>query len=104
MRTTKARLTVTVDPSLVRAGNEAVAAGRSESLSAWVNLALSERAAKEQRLQAMAQAVAAYETRFGGITSEELVAQSRADRASALVVRGAMARTPKARGRRRGAA
>ena len=36
----KERLTVTVDASLVVAGNQAVAAGRAESLSAWVNLAL----------------------------------------------------------------
>ena len=41
----KERLTVTVDLALVQAGQDAVAAGRAESVSAWVNLALAERAA-----------------------------------------------------------
>lgn len=85
----KERLTVTVDPDLVQAGNEAVADGRVDSLSAWVNLALGERAAKDRRLRALAEAVGAYETDFGAITAEELAAQERADRASARVVRGA---------------
>ena len=84
----KARLTVTVDRALVRAANEAVAAGRAESLSGWVNLALAERAATERRLQALAEAVALYEEEFGTISPAELTAQERADRRSAVVVRG----------------
>jgi hypothetical protein len=93
-------LTVTVDQTLIEAGSEAVAAGRAESLSGWVNLALAERAAKERRLRAMADAVAMYEDTFGPITQAELVSQARSDRQSALVVRGSKnARTR--RGRRR---
>jgi Arc/MetJ-type ribon-helix-helix transcriptional regulator len=88
MRTVKERLTVTVDPALIRAGNEAVAKGRAESLSGWVNLALAERAAKERRLEALADAVAAYEARHGEISAEELAAQALADRRAAVVVRG----------------
>ena len=84
----KERLTVTVDRALVEAANEAVAAGRADSLSGWVNLALAERAAKERRLQAMADAVTAYESLFGEITPQELLAQERSDRAGAVVVRG----------------
>jgi Arc/MetJ-type ribon-helix-helix transcriptional regulator len=103
MRISKERLTVTVDPHLVEAGNEAVSSGRAASLSAWVNLALAERAAKERRLRALAHAVALYETEFGLLTPEELAAQARADRASARVVRGPRPREGKAR-RRRGAA
>jgi len=103
MRIAKARLTVTVDPHLVESGNDAVSAGRVESLSAWVNLALAERAAKERRLLALGEAIALYEARFGLITPEELAVQARADRASARVVRGPMPRASKAR-RRRGAA
>jgi glycerol dehydrogenase-like iron-containing ADH family enzyme len=99
MRKHKERLTVTVDPALVQAANEAVAAGRADSLSSWVNLALSERATKERQLRAMADAIAAYEAEFGTITPEELVAQERADRESAIVVRGG----PRARRRRRAA-
>ena len=86
----KERLTVTVDPHLVEAAGEAVAEGRVESLSAWVNLALTERAAKDRRLRALADAVTAYESEFGPITADEIAAQERADRADARVVRGAV--------------
>ena len=88
MRAAKERLTVTVDPHLVEAANDAVATGRAESLSAWVNLALTERAAKDRRLRAMGEAIAMYQAQFGEITAEELAAQRRADRGSAKVVRG----------------
>jgi hypothetical protein len=84
----KARLTVTVDRSLVEAGSAAIAAGRAESLSGWVNLALTERAAKERRLRAMADAVASYEAEYGAISDAEIAAQARADKQSARVVRG----------------
>ena len=84
----KERLTVTVDDDLVEAGNEAVSEGRVGSLSAWVNLALAERAAKDRRLRALGEAVAAYEAEFGVITAEETQSQQRADRAAARVVRG----------------
>jgi hypothetical protein len=87
MKKHRERLTVTLDPVLIQAGQRAVAAGRAESLSAWVNLALVERAAKERRLKAMAEAVATYEARFGAISSEEMAAQARAGREAALVVR-----------------
>jgi hypothetical protein len=103
MRKRKERLTVTVDKALLQAGNEAVAAGLVDSLSGWVNLALAERAAKERRLQAMAEAVAAYEADFGEISAEELVAQERKDRAAAVVVRGRR-RAGVRKTRRRGAA
>ncbi|MBI3048639.1 MAG: hypothetical protein HYY76_10065 [Acidobacteria bacterium] len=101
----KERLTVTVDEELVRAGNTAVAEGRVGSLSAWVNAALADRAAKDRWLRALADAVSAYEAEFGDITPEELARQARADRASARVIRGAASRPTKVRGpRRRGAA
>ena len=84
----KARLTVTVDPELIRAGNAAVRSGRAGSLSGWVNLALEERATKERRLKALAEAVSLYEAEFGEISATELAAQSRADRRAAVVIRG----------------
>jgi hypothetical protein len=99
MRISKARLTVTVDPHLVEAGNAAVAEGRVDSLSAWVNLALAERAAKERRLRALANVIASYEREFGTITQDELEAQARADRAAARVIRSAG--PPAAKGRHR---
>lgn len=79
---------VTVDPDLVRAGNDAVTTGRAPSLSAWVNHALAEHVEREQRLRALGDAVAAYEAEFGVITAEELLTQQRRDRSSARVVRG----------------
>lgn len=88
MRQRKIRLTVTVDSPLIRAGQRAVKAGYADSLSAWVNLALGERAAREERFAALAEAVAAYEKEFGAITAEEIVTQRRADRAAAVIVRG----------------
>ncbi len=39
----KERLTITVDPDLVKAGKRAVAAGQADSLSAWVAAALATR-------------------------------------------------------------
>jgi len=83
---------VTVDRDLVKIASQAVAAGRAESLSGWVNLALTERVNKERRLLAMVAAVAAYEAEHGAITAEEMLAQERADRRSAVVVRGEQGR------------
>lgn len=88
MTARKTRLTVTVDAELVTAGNAAVEAGAADSLSAWVNEALAVRAARDRRLAAMSDAIAAYEAEFGEITMAELTAQHRADRAAATVVRG----------------
>src|SRR2546428_11621409 len=88
MRRVKRRLTVTVDESLARAGIEAITSGRARSLSGWVNLALSERVAKERRLRALGEAVASYEAEFGGISEREMIAQERFDRRFARVVRG----------------
>ena len=93
----KERLTVTVDAELLVAGNRAVKAGRAESLSGWINEALVEREARDRRLHAMAEAVAAYEAEFGVISSEELAAQARADERAAVIVRG-----PRSAGRGRG--
>lgn len=84
----KERLTVTVDAELLAAANEAVERGSADSLSAWVNEALAERADRERRLAAGLDAVAAYEAEFGEITEAEMAAQHRADREAAIVVRG----------------
>src|SRR5688572_26890070 len=84
----KERLTVTVDRALLEAAHEAVSAGRAESVSAWVSFALAERVAKERRLTALSEAIAAYEADFGVITEQEMIEQVRTDRESAVVVRG----------------
>lgn len=79
---------MTVDRALLKAAHEAVAAGSAESVSAWVSRALAERVEKERRLSALSDAIAAYEGDFGVISDDEMVEQKRADRASAVVVRG----------------
>jgi hypothetical protein len=84
----KERLTVTVDRELVDAGNKAVADGRAESLSGWVNAALIDRAARDRRLDALSAAIANYEAEFGEITHEEVANLRRSDRENAVVVRG----------------
>jgi hypothetical protein len=84
----KRRVTVTVDPELVEAGNRAVAAGDAGSLSAWVNVALADRARRDEQLARLRDAVADYEAELGAITPEEIAAQRRADREAATVVRG----------------
>ncbi|HZL18843.1 MAG TPA: hypothetical protein VFG23_13975 [Polyangia bacterium] len=100
----KERLTVTVDAELIEAGHEAVKTGRAESLSGWVNAALLEREAKERRLRAMAEAVAAYEAEFGTISAQEMAAQERADARGAIVVRGLRRGETRPSGKRRRAA
>ena len=97
----KERLTVTIDPEILEAGLEAVAAGRAESLSAWVNRALAERVVMERRLSSLADAIAHYEAEFGEISEQEMREQKRDDRASAVVIRGPSARKT---GKRRGSA
>jgi len=86
MRSRKERLTVTVDGSLLTAANAAVRDGRASSVSAWVNLALEHQAAREMRLRAMVDAVAAYEEKHGVITDEEIERQRRKDRRNALLI------------------
>ncbi len=52
-------------------------AGRSESLSAWVNAALVRQAAHERRLRALDEFSAVYEEENGAITREEMDAARR---------------------------
>lgn len=84
----KQRLTVTVDPELVEAGQRAVESGHAESVSGWVSAALEEKIRRDRQLALLAAAVADYEQEFGQITADEIVAQRRSDRQHATVVRG----------------
>jgi Arc/MetJ-type ribon-helix-helix transcriptional regulator len=93
----KERVTVTLDKALVDAANAAVAAGRADSVSAWVNLALVEHVAKERRLAALSTLLAEYEADFGVITAEELALREREDRRKAIVVRGSSKPQPRRR-------
>jgi hypothetical protein len=85
--TNKARLSATVEATLMAAGREAVAQGRAESLSAWVNEALRRQADHDRRLKALDEFLSAYEAEYGEITDEEMDAASHGARARAIVVR-----------------
>lgn len=99
MRRRKSRLTVTVDGLLLEAANDAVREGRAPSVSAWVNLALERQAARERRLRALSDAVAAYEEKHGVISDEEIERQRRVDRRSATVVTAPRTKTPRKKGK-----
>jgi len=88
MTTKKERLTVTVDPELLEAGQRAVESGQADSVSGWVSAALEDKVRRDRKLALLAAALAGFEHEFGEITAEEIAAQRRADRQEATVVRG----------------
>src|SRR5688500_18980213 len=90
----KHRLTVTVDPQLIEAGQRAVESGQAESVSGWVSTALEEKIRRDGKLALLAAAVADYENEFGEISAEEIAAQRRTDREHATVVRGRRRQAP----------
>lgn len=88
MSENKQRLTITVDPHLIEAGQRAVEAGLADSVSSWINEAIEHKVAHDLKLEFLASAIADFEAEHGEITVEEVTAQRRADRAKATVVRG----------------
>jgi len=84
----KQRLTVTVDPELIEAGQRAVESGAAESVSGWVSDALDDKVRRDRKLALLAASVADFESEFGEITADEIAAQKRFDRQEATVVRG----------------
>jgi Arc/MetJ-type ribon-helix-helix transcriptional regulator len=84
----KERLSASVDADLVAVAQEAVAQGRAESVSAWVNAALRLKATHDQRLRALDEFVAAFEAGHGEITEAEMREAARRARDRAVVVRG----------------
>lgn len=88
MTAKKHRLTVTVDPELIEAGQRAVESGQADSVSGWVSAALEDKIRRDRKLALLAAAVADYEREFGEISAEEIATQRRADRQDATVVRG----------------
>ncbi len=90
----KQRLTVTVDPELIEAGQRAVESGQADSVSGWVSAALEDKIRRDRRLALLVAALADYEYEFGEITAEEIVVQRRADRQGATVVRGRRRHSP----------
>jgi Arc/MetJ-type ribon-helix-helix transcriptional regulator len=68
----KKRLSASVDADLIEEAHAAVAAGRYPNVSAWVNEALKKHSDRQQKLEAMSEAIAAYEAEFGEITEEDM--------------------------------
>lgn len=83
------RLSASVDADLLAAGRAAVAAGRAESLSAWVSDALRRQADHDRRMLALDEFLDAYEAEHGVITEREMDEAVRRGRSRAVVVRGA---------------
>jgi len=100
----KERLSASVDVDLVAVAQEAVAQGRAESVSAWVNEALRLKVAHDQRLRALDEFVVAFEAEHGEITEAEMNEAARRARGRAVVVRGEPAPDPKGGPGERGAA
>jgi hypothetical protein len=70
--TSKQRLSVSVDPEVIEAGQAAVAQGTAPNLSAWVNDALLRQAEHERRLAAVDAFLASHEAEFGALTTVEV--------------------------------
>jgi len=85
--TLRQRLSASVDAGLIAAAEDAVARGRAPTLSAWVNDALRLKLEQEQRLDALAAFVTAYEAEHGELTPAEVARVQRAVRARAIPVR-----------------
>ena len=77
-----------MDADLVAVAQEAVAQGRAESVSAWVNEALRLKVAHDGRLRALDEFVTAFEAEHGEITDAEMREAARRARSRAVVVRG----------------
>jgi Arc/MetJ-type ribon-helix-helix transcriptional regulator len=84
----KRRLSASIDDDLIAAAERAVAEGRAENVSAWVNAALRLQAEHDLRIRALGDFVAAYESKHGVITDTEIAAARRRARSRAVVVRG----------------
>jgi Arc/MetJ-type ribon-helix-helix transcriptional regulator len=100
----KERLSASVDAELVAVAQDAVAEGRAESVSAWVNEALRLKVAHDQRLRALDEFVAAFEAEHGQITEAEMHEAARRARGRAVVVRGAQTSPGRGAPREQGAA
>lgn len=83
----KERLSVTVDPDLLAAAHDAVAAGRAENVSAWVNQALGRQAEHDRRMTALAAFITDYEAEEAVISAEEMTKAARRAASRATVVR-----------------
>ena len=95
--TQRERLSASVEAEHLAAGRAAVAAGRAESLSAWVNQALARQVAHDRRMRGLDDFLTAFEAEHGVITEEEIAGATRRARGRAVVVRTAAPRKARRR-------
>jgi tellurite resistance protein len=95
------RLSATVESELLTAGRHAVAEGRAESLSAWVNDALARQTEHDKKLRAMREFLRDYQDEFGQFTQQEIQEITRRTRDRAIRVRPKPTRRAAARAQRR---
>lgn len=100
--TGKRRLSASVDAEVVDVAHQAVAEGRADNLSAWVNDALHLKADHDGRLRALEEFISEYEAEHGEITDVEIREASRRARGRAVVVRGQSQAAPQHPGVRTG--
>ncbi len=84
----KERRSASVDADLVAVAHDAVARGRAESVSSWVNDALRLKVDRDRRLAALDQFIAAFGAEHGEVTEQEMAEAARRARERAVVVRG----------------
>ncbi len=85
----KERLSASVDAELIAAAERAVAEGRADNVSAWVNDALRLKLERDAQLAALAAFIAAYEEEHGEIGAQEIRQASRRAQAGASLARAA---------------
>ena len=83
----KKRVTVTVDEQVLQIAAQAVRDGDADSVSSWINDAMIDRRAKQQRLAELGNMIADYEAEHGVITADEIERQQQVDRDAAALVR-----------------
>lgn len=83
----KRRLSASIDAEVLAAAEAAVEAGRAPTLSAWVEDALSDKVERERTLEALGDALDAFDAEFGAMSDDEVRALARRARADAIVVR-----------------
>jgi Arc/MetJ-type ribon-helix-helix transcriptional regulator len=84
----KERLSASVDIELIEQARAAVAAGRADNVSAWVNEALRLYADEDRGLAAFDKYMTEYEAEFGEITPEEIKAVEREMKEKAVTTGG----------------
>lgn len=90
----KIRVTITLDPELVRLGNGAVRRGDAGSLSEWINTTLEERAMRARRERAGRRATAEFQRTFGPISKREMARLAAEARQGAIRTRARSSRSP----------